>query len=145
MALPGTGFMNRGLQVLLGVAFATADSFATIQSMSVDDNASNFAAADTALNTSRGAVSNMVAVNFSPTPTRSSQTVTFISTFPASGTGNFNGNTIKGIAIHNLTGASVTASTTSLVAGIAVNQSIAKTSSFALAITGTATLTDNTA
>lgn len=144
MSLPGTGFMNRGLQILLGIAFATADAFATIQSMAVDDNASNFAATDTAANTSRGAVTNIVGVNFSPTPTRSNQTVTFIATYPASGTGNFNGNTIKGISIHNVTGTSVTASSASLVAGIAVNQSIAKTSSFAIAITGTATLTDNT-
>ena len=144
MALPGTGVVNRGLQILLGIAFNTSDAFAVIQSMSVDDNASNFAAADTALNTSRGAVTNMVAVNFSPTPTRSSQTITFTSTFPASGTGNFNGNTIKGIALHNLTGTSVTASTTSLAVALAVNFGLAKTSSFGVAITGTCSLTDNT-
>jgi hypothetical protein len=141
MALPGTGVVNRGLQVLVGIAFGTADAFATIQSGAVDDNASNFAAADTALNTSRGAVTNVLGKTFSPTPTRASQTVTFIFTLA---TADFNTFTVKGISIHNVTGASVTASSTSLVAGIAVNQSISKTSSFALAITGTMTLSDNT-
>lgn len=144
MALPGTGVVNRGLQVLLDRAF-DINAATKITSMSIDDDDSNFAAADTALNTSRGTPTNVVALDFSSTPTRSSQTVTFTSTFPTSGTGNFNGNTIKGIAIHNLAGASVTASSTSLVAGIAVNQSIAKNNTFSLAITGTLTLTDNTA
>lgn len=141
MALPGTGIVNRGLQVLLGIAFGTADSFATIQSFGIDDNASNFAAGDTALNTSRGAVTNALGKSFASTPTRSAQTVTYTATYTTS---DFNTFTVKGISIHNVTGASVTASSTSLIAGIAVNQSIAKTSSFSLQITATMTLTDNT-
>lgn len=141
MAFPGTGVVNRGLQVLLGVPFGTADGFANIQSIAVDDNASNFAAADTALNTSRGTVTNVLGKSFASTPTRSAQTVTFTSTLA---TTDFNGNTVKGISLHNITGASVTASSTSLVAAIAVNQSIAKNSNFSLQITGTITLTDNT-
>lgn len=141
MALPGTGVVNRGLQVFGGVAFSTADAFAVIQSIGVDDNASNFAAADTALNTSRGAVTNALGKSFAATTTRSAQTFTFSSTLA---TTDFNTFTIRGISLHNITGASVTASSTSLVAGLAVNQSIAKNSNFSLTIQGTLTLTDNT-
>lgn len=138
MALPGSGVVNRGLQITGGRTFSTADAFAAVQSMSVDDNASNFAAADTALNTSRGAITNVFAQNFDATPTRSSQTISMTTTI-ATGNGNF---TIKGIALHNATAASVSASSTTLFAGIA-GQSITKTSSFSLAITLQVLYTDN--
>lgn len=138
MALPGSGVVNRGLQITGGRTFNTADAFAAVQSMSVDDNASNFAAADTALNTSRGAITNVFAQNFDATPTRSNQTISMTTTL-ATGNANF---TIKGVALHNITSASVTASSTTLFAGIA-GQSITKTSSFSLAITLSVLYTDN--
>ena len=139
MALPGSGWVNRGLQVLGGRAFSTTDSFAAIQSMSVDDNSYNFAAADTALNTSRGAITNTYAQNFDSTPTRSSQTISMTTTI-ATGNANF---THRGIALHNITSASVTASSTTLCAGIA-GHSFTKNSTFSLAYTLSCTFTDNT-
>lgn len=106
--------------------------------MSTDDSASNFAATDTALNTSRTAPSNVYAQNFDATPTRSSQTISMTTTL-ATGVSNY---TIKGIALHNITSASVSASSTTLFAGIA-GQSITKNSTFSLAITLQVVYTDN--
>lgn len=137
MALPGTGNVNRGLQVFGGRAFATADAFNAVQVLGVDDNASNFAATDTAENT-RGALVNFAKQAFDATPTRSGQTISCTTTL-ATGTANF---TIKGIALHNDIAANVTASSTTLIAGIA-GQSIVKTSSFTLAITVSDLFTDN--
>lgn len=138
MALPGSGVVNRGLQVTGGRTFNTADAFNAVQVMSVDDNATNFAAADTTLQTSRGTVTNFAGQAFDATPTRSAQTISMTTTL-ATGTANF---TIKGIALHNDVVGNVTRTSTTLFAGIA-GQSLAKTSSFSLAITLNVLYTDN--
>lgn len=140
-ALPGSGVVNRGLQITGGRTFSTADSFAAVQSLSVDDATGNFEAAHTAINGTGGTartITNSAVQNFDATPTRSNQTVSCVTTL-ATGTANF---TIKGVALHNITSGSVTTSSTTLFAGIA-GQSITKTSSFSLAITLSVLYTDN--
>lgn len=127
--------VNRGLQVIGGRASSTADAFAAIASMSVDDSTVAFAAGDTALN-SGGAVTNEADLDFDATPTRSNQTVSHTATF-GTGAANF---TIRRIALHNAAAASVSTSSTTLVAGID-GQSLAKTSDFTLAITVSITYT----
>jgi len=129
--------VNRGLQVIGGRASSTADSFAAIQSLSVDDSSNAFAAGDTALN-SGGAVSNEADADFDATPTRSSQTVTHVATF-GTGVANF---TIRRVALHNAAAASVSASSTTLVAGID-GQSLTKTSDFSMTFTVTVEYSDN--
>lgn len=120
---------NRGLQIIGGRASNTADAFSQLLSISVDDSTVAFAATDTALN-SGGAVANVFAQNFDATPTRVAQTTTHVMTVPL-GSGNF---TVRRVALHNLTGASVTASSTSLFGGID-GQSLTKTPDFTLALT----------
>lgn len=95
--------------------------------MSIDDSSTAFAAGHTALN-SGGAVSNQADAAFDATPTRTNQTVRHTATF---GTGVFNGNTIRRIALHNDTAANVSSSSTTLVAGVDA-QSIVKNSSFSI-------------
>lgn len=141
MALPGSGVVNRGLQITGGRAFSTADAFAAVQALGIDDATGNFEAAHTAINGAGGtarAITNSYFQNFDATPTRSAQTVSMTTTIPT-GSGNF---TVKGISLHNLTAGSCTTSSTSLFAGIA-GQSITKTSSFALGITLSDAFTDN--
>ena len=147
MALPGSGIVNQGLQRIginasqVGGAGAVGSSQTVtryIMTMSVDDNATNFAASDTALNTSRGAITNEYDQLLDAFPTRSGQTISHICTI-ATGNANF---TIKGIALHDDTSTNVTSSSATLVAGIA-GQSITKTSSFSLAITLSILYTDN--
>lgn len=147
MALPGSGVVNQGLQrTVINLACvgggAGVGSSQTVtrylMTMSVDDNASNFAAADLALNTSRGAITNEFDQLLDGLATRSAQTISFTCTL-ATGSANF---VIKGIAWHDDTATNVTASSSTLIAGIA-GQSITKTSSFSLAITGQITATDN--
>jgi hypothetical protein len=121
--------VNRGLQVIGGRASNTADAFLEIDSMSVDDSSTAFAAGDTALN-SGGAVTNEADRDFDATPTRSSQTVSHTVTF-GTGEANF---TIRRIALHNAAAASVSTSSVTLVAGID-GQSLAKTADFTLTIT----------
>jgi hypothetical protein len=121
--------VDRGLQVIGGRASNTADAFLEIDSISVDDSSTAFAATDTALN-SGGAVTNEADANFDSTPTRSGQVITHVATF-ATGVANF---TIRRIALHNAAAASVTSSSTTLVAGID-GQSITKTSDFSVTIT----------
>ena len=128
--------VNRGLQIIGGRTSNTADAFTELLTMSVDDSTVAFAAGDTALNTG-GAVTNVYAKLFDSTPTRSAQTTTHLMTVPT-GSGNF---TIRRIALHNLTAASVTASSTSLFGGID-GQSLTKTSDFTLALTLTVAYTD---
>lgn len=129
--------VNRGLQVFVGRASNTADSFAAIQSMSVDDSSNAFTATDTALNDG-GAVANEADADFDATPTRSAQTTTHIATF-GTGAANF---TIRRVALHNDTAANVTTSSTTLTAGID-GQSVTKTSDFSSTITVKITATDN--
>lgn len=141
MALPGSGVVNRGLQITGGRTFNTADAFAAVQSLAIDTCASGtttFAAGDTAINTTRTNAASVYAQNFDATPTRSSQTISMTTTIPT-GSGNI---TINGITLHNATSGSVTVSSATLFAGIA-GQSIVKTSSFSLAITLSVTYTDN--
>lgn len=136
----GIGVVNQGLQTLLKLGFGITGA-TTIQSLSVDNSTSNFSATDTSLSSSRTGVTTVLGVNFNATPTISAQSVTFTATLSTS---QYNGDTISGIAIHNVPGSSVTATSTSLIAGIAVNQSIAKNNTFSLQITGTMTAVDNT-
>lgn len=138
MALPGSGIVNRGLQITGGRVFATADAFLAVQTLCVDDNATNFAAADTALNTSRGAVANVKAKAFDATPTRAGQTISMVTTLTTA-EGNF---TIRGISLHNDVAANVNAGSATLFAGVA-GQSIVKSASFSLALTLTVIYTDN--
>ncbi len=147
MALPGSGCVNLGLQraginwaVVGGGAAIGASQTVTryLMTMSVDDNASNFAAADTALNTSRGTVTNEADQLFDALATRSSETISMTTTF-ATGTANF---VHKGLALHDDTATNVTSSSSTLNAGIA-GQSITKSSSFSLAYTMRITLSDN--
>lgn len=147
MALPGTGIVNQGLQriginasIVGGGAGVGASQTVTRYTftMGVDDNASNFAATDTAQNT-RGALTNKAAQLLDALATRSSQTVTHVCTY-ATGTANF---TIKGITLIDDSVANWNSGAgTDLVAGIA-GQSITKTSSFSLAISVAITYTDN--
>ena len=139
MALPGSGVVNRGLQVLVGKAFGTADAFPAVLSIGIDDCATNFAASDTKLNDRASPpTTNVFGQSFDATPTRSSQTVTCVATIPT-GSGNF---TIRSISLHTVVGGSVSASSVSLFAGI-TGQSIAKASTFSLAITLALVATDN--
>jgi len=135
----GNGVVNRGLQILGGITFNTSDAFAVVQAMSIDDSTTAFATGDTALN-SGGAVTNFAAQAFDATPTRSSQTISCTTTYLAA----TYAHVVKRIALHNLTAASVTTSSTSLFGGIS-GQSIDHTgANFKLAITLQTTLTDNT-
>jgi len=129
--------VNRGLQVIVGRASNTADSFTEIIAGSVDDNATGFTATDTALD-SVGTVTNSAAVAFDATPTRSAQTTTHVFTF-GTGVANF---THKRVALHNLASGSVTASSTSLVGGTD-GLTFAKTSAFVVEYSVTIALTDN--
>lgn len=125
--------VNRGLQVIGGRASSTADAFDAIQTMAVDDSSTSFLTTHTDL----GTPTNVVAVAFDSTPTRSSQTVTHIATF-SSAQANF---TIRRISLHNAASGSVTGSSTTLCAGIDA-QSITKTSDFTMTITITIAYTD---
>jgi hypothetical protein len=104
-----------------------------IQVMSVDDSAVAFAQSHTALNTG-GAVANEFDKVFDSTPSTStdatSATITHITTFGTS-EANF---TIRRIALHDDAAATVSASSTTLVAGIDA-QALTKTTDFTLAIT----------
>lgn len=147
MALPGSGVVNQGLQ-RIGINAASVGGGAPVgdpqtttrylMTMSVDDNANDFAAADTTLQTSRGAVTNEHDQLLDGLATMVAQTISFTSTL---GTGDANF-IIRGIAWHDDTPANVSATTSTLLAGIA-GQSITKTSNFSLEITGEITFTDN--
>jgi hypothetical protein len=131
--------VNRGL-LRFGQQSSQSTNYSVsrfIQTMSVDDGTTAFAAGHTALN-SGGAVTNMYDKAFDAVPTESgTATITYLMTVPTA-SGNF---AIKRIALHDDTAANVTTSSTSLVAGID-GQSLTKTSDFTLAITVTITFTD---
>lgn len=131
--------VNRGLQVIAGRASSTADGFAAIQSMAVDDDSNAFGQTDDSLDDAGGgAPANVAAKNFDATPTRSAQTVTHTSTY-GTGEGNF---TIRRISLHNALEGSVSGTSVTLVGGID-GQSITKTSNFTLTLTVQITYTDN--
>ncbi len=147
MALPGSGVVNQGLQrigrnlaVVGGGAAVGASQSVTryLMTMSVDDSASNFAATDTTLQTSRTAPTNEFDQLLDALATITGQTISFTTTL-GTASANF---TIRGIAWHDDVVATVTATSATLIAGIA-GQSLQKTSSFSLAITGQILFTDN--
>lgn len=125
----GSLIVNRGLQVIGGRASDTADGFAVIASLSVDDSDAAFSAGDTTLNSS-GLVTNETTLDFDTTPTRVNQTVSHSATFDER-VANF---TIKRIALHNAAADIVSQSSDTLVAGID-GQSLTKSVDFKLTIT----------
>jgi len=126
--------VNRGLQVIGGRAFNTADSFLAIQTLSVDDKATAFVAGDTTL----GTPTNELDVAFDSTPTRAGQVITTLGTIPS--TSGFDGNTVKRIAWHNDTTSNVSGTSTTLCGGVD-GQTYAKVAGVALRFTLTATFT----
>ncbi len=123
------GLLRAGQQTFESTNYNAARNY---QVLSVDDSTVAFAQTDTALNTG-GAVTNEYDQAFDATPTEGGSpttTITCITTI-ATGNGNF---TIKRIAIHDDVVANVSASTTTLCAGIDA-QSLLKTTDFSLAIT----------
>ena len=126
--------VNRGLQIIGGRASNTADGFAAVQSMTVDDRSTAFASGNTTL----GSPTNVTAKAFDATPTRTNQRITHVATF-ATTEANF---TIRRIALHNAAAGSVTGSSTTLFSGID-GQSITKTSDFSMSITINIDYTDN--
>ena len=117
--------VDRGLQVIGGRASSTGDAFAAIQAMAVDDSVTAFDAGDTSL----GSPTTEADSNFDSTPTRSAEEVSHVATF---GTGVVL--TIRRISLHNAAAASVTGSSTTLVAGIDA-QALTKTADFTLTLT----------
>jgi hypothetical protein len=128
--------VNRGLQVLIGRAFDTADSFAKIQSVSIDDGTTAFGATDTALDDG-GAISNAAYADFTSTPTRSGQVVSWSALFIQSVS-----LTVKRIALNNIAAASMSTSADGLIAGTA-GRNLVKDNDFELQINGTWTETNN--
>lgn len=150
MALPGSGVVNQGLQRIgingsaVGGSSTVGSSQTTtryIMTMSIDDATGNFEAAHTAINGAGGTartITNSFDQLLDAFATRSGQTVSHVCTY-STANGNF---TIRGIALHDDTATNVTTSSSTLVAGIA-GQSLAKTSSFTLALTLSILYTDN--
>lgn len=133
-----TLIVNRGL-LRIGQQASESTNYnaaRNIQTLSVDDSSTAFAAAHTALNTG-GAVTNMFDQALS-TPTESGQTIIHTTTI-GSGDGNF---TIRRIALHDDTAANVTTSSTTLAMGID-GQAIVKSSDFTVTITCRLTYTNN--
>ena len=131
--------VNRGLQVIAGRASSTADGFAAIQSMVLDDDANAFSATDDSLDDAGGgAPTNVSPKNFDTTPARTNQTVEHVATWQTTD-GNF---TVRRISLHNDTELNVTGTSVTLVAGID-GQSITKTSDFQMTIKVNITYTDN--
>lgn len=116
--------VNRGLQMIADRASGVAGAGAVIQTMSVDDRATAFAAGDTTLGTPTNEADVAIAA-----PTRSGQTVTHVGTFDTSVA-----LTIRRVALHNDTSANVSGTSTSLVAGVD-GQSFVKTVDFSLVLT----------
>ena len=133
--------VNQGLQ-RIGVQASSGTNAAeptfgtgrTIQVMTWDIGGTAFAAANTKLNDSGDVLGTVNTQYFDQafdlTPSRSSQTVTHISTL-GTADGNF---VIRRIALHDNTAANVTNSSTSLVCGVD-GQSLTKTSDFTLETT----------
>lgn len=118
--------VNRGLQVTGGRLSSTADAFAALQSMAVDDSSTAFIASHTTLLSP----TNLAVNAFDATPTRSAQTVTHLCTFTTA-QANF---TIRRISLHNAAFGSVTGASVTLYGGVD-GQSITKTSDFSVTFT----------
>lgn len=126
--------VNRGLQMIANRASGiTGSNSSAVVSMVVDSSTAAFAAGNTTI-----AASTKQAKAFDATPTRSNQTVSHITTYTAT-QANF---TIRRVSLHNLTAASVSSNSASLVGGID-GQSFTKTNSFTLEITIDATYTSS--
>lgn len=120
--------VNNGLQCIGERASFVTPSFSRIQTMSVDDQSSAFLATDVDLDRAGAlTVANEFDQALSPDPTRSSQTITHVTTIPT-GSGNF---TIRRIALHHDTATNVTTASNTLVSGVD-GQSLTKTSDFTL-------------
>lgn len=117
---------TRGIQVMVGRLSSTADGFAALQSVSVDDSSTALSAGTTSL----GSPTNLAVRNFDATPTRSNMTVTHEVTFPTT-EANF---TIRRIVIHNAAAASVNGTSTTACMGID-SQQLTKTSDFSVKFT----------
>lgn len=94
--------------------------------MSWDDQTTGFTSTNTALN-GAGAVATFV-VNITSNTTVGSNTIQFEGTLT---TAQFNGGTVKRIALHNAATAAVTTASNTLYGGVDA-QTIAKTSDFSL-------------
>ena len=147
MVLPGSGVVNQGLQrtarnlAAVGGTSTVGSAQTTtryLMTMSVDDSSTNFSAGDLSLSTSRAAPTNEFDMFLDAFATLVGQTISFTATITTAN-GNF---TIRGIAWHDDTPTNVTASSATLICGIA-GQSLTKTSNFSLAITGNILFTDN--
>lgn len=103
---------------------AQAGAPAIRQSMSFDDSVTGINAATTNL----GGPANLIVK--STTNTRAGQTVTYQA---ALGVGDFNGQTVRRFAIHNIVAASVTGASNTVEIGVD-GQGIQKNSSFALTV-----------
>ena len=131
--------VDRGLNVIAGRASETADGFAAIESMAVDDDSAAFSAGDDSLDDAGGgAPANVATSNFDQTPTRTGQTVSHAATF-GTGAANF---TIRRVSLHNDVAANVSGTSVTLVGGID-GQSITKTSDFSMTITVDIQYADN--
>jgi hypothetical protein len=124
--------MHAGLKMVGDRASGVAGAAAAIAGMSVDDRTAGFAATDTACNTG-GAPANFLGNPLDSTPTSpaaaSPHVVTHVMTLSTS---QFNGNTVKRVALHN-TNAPVVGGTT-LMFGID-GTSLTKAATFSLTIT----------
>jgi hypothetical protein len=118
--------VNRGLQMAgnraSGITGANSSAMVT---MVADSKASALASTNTTI-----AASTFRAKAFDSTPTRSAQTVSHVTTFTTT-QANF---VIRRLTLHNLTAASVTSNSSSLIAGID-GQALTKTTSFSMAVT----------
>lgn len=116
-----TTITKQGLQFAVGRLSATADGFAALQSVSVDDSATALGTATTNL----GSPTNLAVRDFDATPTRSNETVTHEVTFPTT-EANFN---IERIVIHNAPAASVNGTSNTVFGGVD-GQNLQKTADF---------------
>lgn len=139
MALPGSGIVNRGLQVTGGRTWNTADAFAEVDGILIDNSATNYEAAHTAANGAGGTartITSSHAQAFDAAPARTNQTISAtITVAPANAVF-----TWKSISVHTST--TPTTSSTTLFAGLLTGD-IAKSASVQIAITLSCLYTDN--
>lgn len=134
--------VNQGLQHI-GVRASDASSdgeFTStgIESMAVDDDGNGFSATDDSLDDAGGgAPANVATSDFDSEPSRSGQAVSHLATYGTS-EANFN---IQRISLHRAAAASVSGTSTTLVAGID-SQSLTKTNDFSVTITVDLTYSD---
>lgn len=132
------GLQRIGVQASQATSGAGPTYSATrhIQVMSLDDGAGDFVAANDDC-TDPGAVTNFFDAAFTSTPTRSGLVITHVVVF-ATTEGNF---VIRKVCLHDNVIASVSATSTTLVAGV-TSQSITGTADFTKTFTETLTLSN---